>query len=231
MVITEEDGTADRTQNMDVDTWEEEEEVDLAVNWDEEVEEETRRERGVERVVIIVLASLLTATFMFGSVFIYYYKAREHVKSFMEERDLNLPSLPSLPKLKPSQRMRGLCKPLDKLGKLQWPLSSANLPSSLPSFLHKSPVVPTSPQPPPVPPPRTKRARSRTVSPTAGDIIQPIYIYRELKINRRASTGNNSASKTAPQTPSSRPSCPSEESCPRNQRTYRGQSWRLISEL
>ena len=96
MVITEEDGTADRTQNMDVDTWEEEEEVDLAVNWDEEVEEETRRERGVERVVIIVLASLLTATFMFGSVFIYYYKAREHVKSFMEERDLNLPSLPSL---------------------------------------------------------------------------------------------------------------------------------------
>jgi len=178
VVITEEDGTADRTQNMDVDTWEEEEEVDLAVNWDEEVEEETRRERGVERVVIIVLASLLTATFMFGSVFIYYYKAREHVKSFMEERDLNLPSLPSLPKLKPPKRMRGLCKPLDKLGKLQWPLSSANLPSSLPSFLHKSPVVPTSPQPPPVPPPRTKRARSRTVSPTAGPRLATIVPRR-----------------------------------------------------
>lgn len=166
MVITEEDGTADRTQNTDVDTWEEENEVDLAVNWDEEVEQETRRERGVERVVIIVLASLLTATFMFGAVFIYYYKAREHVESFMKDRDLNLPSLP---KLKPSKRMRGLCKPLDKLGKLQWPLSTANLPSSLPSFLHKSPVAPTNPQPPPVPPPRTKRARSRTVSPTAGD--------------------------------------------------------------
>ena len=167
VVITEEEGTADRTQNTDVDTWEEENEVDLAVNWDEEVEDETRRERGVERVVIIVLASLLTATFMFGAVFIYYYKAREHVESFMQDRDLNLPSLP---KLKPPKRMRGLCKPLDKLSKLQWPLSSANLPSSLPSFLNKSPVAPTSsPQPPPVPPPRTKRARSRTVSPTAGD--------------------------------------------------------------
>ena len=172
VVITEEDGTADRTKNMDVDTWEEDNEVDLAVNWDDDEveEEESRRERGVERVVIIILASLLTAVFMFGAVFIYYYKAREHVKSFMKDRDLNLPSLP---KLKPSKRMRGLCKPLDKLGKLQWPLSTANLPSSLPSFLHsKSPnVVPdiSSPQPPPVPPPRTKRARSRTVSPTAGD--------------------------------------------------------------
>ena len=173
-MITEEDGTADRTQNTDVDTWEEENEVDLAVNWDDEVEEETRRERGVERVVIILLASLLTVVFMFGSVFIYYYKAREHVKTFMEERDLNLPSLPALPKLKPSKRMRGLCKPLDKLGKLQWPLSNVSLPSSLPSFLHKAPVVPTisSPQPPPVPPPRTKRARSRTVSPTAGGKIE-----------------------------------------------------------
>ena len=176
VVITEEDGTADRTQNTDVDTWEEENEVDLAVNWDEEVEQETRRERGVERVVIIVLASLLTATFMFGAVFIYYYKAREHVESFMKDRDLNLPSLP---KLKPSKRMRGLCKPLDKLGKLQWPLSTANLPSSLPSFLHKSPVLPTSPQPPPVPPPRTKRARSRTVSPSAGDILEPTWICKE----------------------------------------------------
>ena len=178
MVITEEDGTADRTQNTDVDTWEEENEIDLAVNWDEEVEEETRRERGVERVVIIVLASLLTATFMFGAVFIYYYKAREHVESFMKDRDLNLPSLP---KLKPSKRMRGLCKPLDKLGKLQWPLSTANLHSSLPSFLHKSPVLPTSPQPPPVPPPRTKRARSRTVSPTAGDILEPTWICKEYQ--------------------------------------------------
>merc|ERR1719458_1374678 len=89
--------------------------------------------------------------------------------------DLNLPSLP---KLKPPKRIRGLCKPLDKLSKLQWPLSTAKLPSSLPSFLHKSPVAAASPQPPPVPPPRTKRARSRTVSPTAGPRLATIVPRR-----------------------------------------------------
>ena len=224
VVITEEDGTADRTQNTDVDTWEEENEVDLAVNWDDEVEEETRRERGVERVVIILLASLLTVVFMFGSVFIYYYKAREHVKTFMEERDLNLPSLPALPKLKPSKRMRGLCKPLDKLGKLQWPLSNVSLPSSLPSFLHKAPVVPTisSPQPPPVPPPRTKRARSRTVSPTAGGKIE--LESKFSNILSRSPIGNNCATTTAPPAASSRSSCPAQESRPRDQRSHRGLS-------
>jgi len=169
VVITEADGTADRTVNMDVDIWDEEEQ-ELPVNWDDE-EDGDVEERGVERVVIIVLASLLTASFMFGSIFIYYYKAREPVKAFLREHEVNLPSMPAfptvphLPKLK-AGKLRGLCKPLDKLGKMQWPLSSVSLPTSLPSFLHQAPVAPEPPPgPPPVPPPRTRRSRSRTVSP------------------------------------------------------------------
>lgn len=172
VVVTEVDGTADSGHNQDIDLFENlPDKQEVEVDWEEEEKEEEeeqhhREGRGVESVVIIVLASLLTATFMFGLIFLYYYKARDPVKAFMRRKDLSFSSLPNLPRLKSSHRMRYLCKPL---GKLEWPLSNISLPSSLPSFLHKTPVqsIQATTDSPPIPPPRTKRSRSRTVSPSS----------------------------------------------------------------
>ena len=100
---------------------------------------------------------------------------------------LSMPSMPSIPSLpnKPKflrwpnlskingQKLRGLCK-LNKLEKLNWPLSNISLADKLPSFRQPgSPVGSTSPvvQPTaPLPPPRTKRTKSRPPSPGS---VQP----------------------------------------------------------
>jgi len=177
VTITEEDGSANSAPNNDVDIFNdidnEVNEIENSIGWNENHSDsdDVAEQRSAEGIVIIVLASLLTAVLMFGAVFLYYYKMRSCVNRAMAERDLRIPSLPkvTIPKLKTlkqkSSQVKSFCK-LDKLGKLNWPLSNISLSGSLPSF-KTSPVLRVSPPPgtPPVPPPRTKRNKSRCTSP------------------------------------------------------------------
>ena len=83
---------------------------------------------------------------LFGTVFFYYYKCRYVVKQFLAENDLSLPSLPdvrtmNLPKVRLPPRLAGLksvkvrnmCS-LDKLSRVNWPLSNISINNKLPNF-------------------------------------------------------------------------------------------------
>jgi len=174
VTITEEDGSANSAPNNDVDKFEDIideniiNEIENSIGWDHGhiPSHERSEQRSTEGIVIIVLASLLTAVLMFGAIFLYYYKAKDCVKNVIKERGLNMPkvTVPKFKALKPS-RVKSFCK-LDKLGRINWPLSNISLSEKLPSF-KKSPVITLSPNAgtPPVPPPRTKRNKSRCTSP------------------------------------------------------------------
>eukprot|EP00090_Calanus_glacialis_P002597 TRINITY_DN11942_c0_g1_i3.p1 TRINITY_DN11942_c0_g1~~TRINITY_DN11942_c0_g1_i3.p1 ORF type:complete len:523 (+),score=102.89 TRINITY_DN11942_c0_g1_i3:95-1663(+) len=172
VTITDEDGSANSAPNNDVDVFQKDDteneinEIENSIGWEHSHSDDNTEQRSAEGIVIIVLASLLTAVLMFGAIFLYYYKARDCVKTVMKERDLRTPKVtfPKLKALKPS-RVKSFCK-LDKLGKLNWPLSNISLSGKLPSFMN-SPVIHLTPPPgpPPIPPPRTKRNKSRCTSP------------------------------------------------------------------
>ena len=159
-------------------------EADWATGEEQEEDEDESSMSGAN-LAIVILATLLTASLMFCSVFLYYYKAKDYVDQFMEDKGLEFPSLPSMPamptrlpkpsmpsipsmpsmprmprfKLPSGQGVRGLCK-LEKLEKLTWPLSNVSFSDKLPSFINKnssSPVVPANIAP--VPPPRLRKAR------------------------------------------------------------------------
>jgi len=178
VTITEEDGSASGDPNNDIDIVKENveneiNEIENAIGWDHSHGDEIIDQRSSEGIVIIVLASLLTAVLMFGAIFLYFYKVKVFVKTFLKERDISFPSLPkvTIPKLKalkPS-RVKSFCK-LDKFGKVNWPLSNISLSGKLPSFMNTtSTVLPVTPPlgSPPIPPPRTKRNKSRCTSPAS----------------------------------------------------------------
>ena len=175
VTITEEDGSANNAPNNDVDIFKTDDkdvkinEIDNSIGWDHSHSDDHKEQKSVEGIVIIVLASLLTAVLMFGAIFLYYYKVRTPVKNLIKERNLKMPSLPkvtipTLKALKPS-RDKSFCK-LDKLRKLNWPLSNITLSGHLPTF-KRSPVIKLTPPPgtPPIPPPRTYRNKSCCTSP------------------------------------------------------------------
>lgn len=124
VTITDEDGSANSAPNNDVDIFQKDEteneinEIENSIGWEHSHSDDNTEQRSAEGIVIIVLASLLTAVLMFGAIFLYYYKARDSVKTVMKERSLKMPkvTIPKLKALKPSC-VKSFCK-LDKLGKL-----------------------------------------------------------------------------------------------------------------
>ena len=177
--ITDINGFADNKPSTDVDTFEDLDDIDEveeiddnSVVWNDDntfypvqkvpqYPEFSESDAG-ERTAVIVLASILTAVLLFAGIFLYYYKLKYIIS------DLNIPSLPSIPKKfkvklphvqlpsvkLPHVKSLGVSSGFDKLRKMtgsQWPLSGQK-------------VRPEISAPIPIPPPRVKRGRSRAQS-------------------------------------------------------------------
>ena len=179
--IREEDGSADNVPSTDIDITEIEENT---IDWSEDPRGPEillyEGDNG-ERVAVIVLASLLTAVLLLGSIFVYYYKVRQFISQ--HSCPVSLPCPPSLPakfSLKPSLSL-SLSLP-DKLTVPSWPLSSVNLTSRLPSFVsrQKTSQVRAGPRSAPVPPPRSRRGRSRCTSPSPAPPVQAVKIPKSV---------------------------------------------------
>ena len=164
--IRAEDGSADSVPSTDIDLLPEIEEN--TIDWSEDLDGPEillySGDNG-ERVAVIVLASLLTAVLLFGSIFVYYYKVRQLLSQHSYSCPLSCPpSLAAKLKLRPLPSLPSLSLPEKLAGLPSWPLSSVSLSSRLPSFLpsssrQKRPGEASRTAAAPVPPPRSRRSR------------------------------------------------------------------------
>ena len=194
VAITELDGTADSRPSQDGDISNElwppaTEEPSRGEDWNQG--NTTTTDSNPARIVVIIFAAIITTGLLFLGLFLYYYKARQPLKSFMKERSLGWPlAKPKFFSGKPSSSLSSsshnwTTRVQESFGRINWPLSAAG--AKLPAaFSQRSPVmvspvasattvrqpvvaaVPSRPaggHSGPVPPPRARRSTSRSSSP------------------------------------------------------------------
>ena len=130
VTITEDDGTADDTENKLEDpevfvpevTPDDEDynEVDFhedEAEWDQNVLEDEVR---FESIIIVVLASILFTVLFFGGLFFYYTRGKSYLQKYVKDKDW--PDMPAMPKMPKG---------------VKWPLSDVKV-NALPTFMNKA---------------------------------------------------------------------------------------------
>lgn len=128
VTITEPDGTAnDKPNNLsdpeifdpsDVDDeYNEIDSDDIGYNKYEPKE----AQEDIATILLVVFASILVPLLFFGFLFFYYMRGKGYFQKYVKEKEWDLPSMPSMP----------------KMASVQWPLSNVQI-KNLPTFLHKN---------------------------------------------------------------------------------------------
>lgn len=78
-------------------------------------------QEDIATILLVVFASILVPLLFFGFLFFYYMRGKGYFQKYVKEKEWDLPSMPSMP----------------KMASVQWPLSNVQI-KNLPTFLHKN---------------------------------------------------------------------------------------------